>query len=184
MWDFAALRILFCIILVLLVPAVIMPSTSAQPMFMSGWKKGRETGLPIPRFVSIKAKTARMRVGPGTAYQIIWVYSAPALPIEILAEYGHWRQVRDSTGSSGWMYAALLSGRRTGLVAPWAKTDVMLYRARSLTAAIVAQLQPDVRVRLYSCDGSWCEVSVAGDPATGFIKQSAVWGAYPGEIFH
>ncbi len=37
---------------------------------------GRQTGLIIPRFVSLGASRANMRVGPGIQYLIKWVYVA------------------------------------------------------------------------------------------------------------
>jgi SH3-like domain-containing protein len=33
-------------------------------------KAGRETGLPLPRFVSLKAQSVNLRVGPGRKYKI------------------------------------------------------------------------------------------------------------------
>ena len=38
------------------------------------------------------------------------------LPLEITAEYGQWRRVRDADGVGGWVHHALLSGVRTALV--------------------------------------------------------------------
>src|SRR5690606_28755156 len=85
----------------------------------SGYTLGRSTGYPIPRFVSLKSAKARMRVGPSTTYRILWVYQRAGTPLEIIDEWGNWRRVRDDAGTSGWMHAALLSGRRTAVVAPW-----------------------------------------------------------------
>jgi SH3-like domain-containing protein len=31
-----------------------------------------------------------------------------------------------------------------------------------------------------SCDGAWCDVSVGG--YSGYVEQSMLWGAYPGEV--
>jgi SH3-like domain-containing protein len=33
--------------------------------------------------------------------------------------------------------------------------------------------------KINQCDGEWCEMNFAGH--TGWISQSLVWGAYPGE---
>ncbi|WP_432444550.1 hypothetical protein [Rhizobium leguminosarum] len=44
------------------------PSAPASSTWM---KKGRETGLPIPRFVSLKTTSARMRIGPAFEYAIV-----------------------------------------------------------------------------------------------------------------
>jgi SH3-like domain-containing protein len=146
---------------------------------------GRITGLPLPRYVSIKAATARMRVGPSTDYPIRWIYEAKGLPIEIIEEYGEWRQVRDSDGTNGWMNAVLLSGKRTGLVTPWDKAKgplVSLRNGPGPTNSIVAELQPGVRLNISHCDSHWCKVSVQNQSLAGYVRQGLVWGVYPSEI--
>jgi SH3-like domain-containing protein len=146
---------------------------------------GRVTGFPLPRYVSIKSGRARMRVGPSSDYPIRWVYEARGLPIEIIEEYGNWRQVRDSDGTTGWMSAVLLSGNRTGLVAPWRSAKDPMVKLRdgaSPKADVVAELQPRVRLNIRNCDRHWCEVSVQGDGTSGFIRQELVWGVYRDEI--
>ena len=82
---------------------------------------GTATGLPLPRFVSLKSDEVNARVGPGADYQIAWVFRRAGLPVEVLAEFENWRQIRDSSGSTGWVNAGLTSARRTAVVAPWVK---------------------------------------------------------------
>ncbi|WP_018899639.1 SH3 domain-containing protein [Rhizobium sp. 2MFCol3.1] len=143
--------------------------------------KGRETGLKVPRFVSLRSREARMRVGPSLDYGIAWIYRVPGLPLEITAEYGNWRQVRDSDGVSGWMHRALLSSNRTAIVGPWLSAHVPLRDGPSSSARKLASLTPRVRVAISDCDGSWCKVDVTGHDLDGFIRQSALWGVYPNE---
>ena len=33
------------------------------------------SGLPVPRFVTLKSDKVNMRVGPGREYQLTWVYT-------------------------------------------------------------------------------------------------------------
>ena len=82
-------------------------------------KKGRETGLPIPRFVSLKAKAVNLRVGPGKKYAIEWHYKKRGLPVEVIQEFDRWRRVRDADGATGWVLHSLLSAKRTAVIAPW-----------------------------------------------------------------
>lgn len=146
------------------------------------------SGLPLPRFVSMKAGRANLRVGPGTEYAVSWLYTRPGLPMEIIQEYDHWRHVRDSDGTDGWIYQSLLSGERTAEAAPWMEgksakdpTYVVMYKDPSKSAAVVAKLQPGVIVRLHSCTGQWCDASVKG--SSGWVAQAELWGAYPNEVF-
>lgn len=153
----------------------------AQAAFNDGWKKGRSTGFPIPRFVSLKSRTAHMRVGPSLDHPTSYVYSARGLPLEIIEEYGNWRRVRDQQGASGWMFAALLSGNRTAVVGPWIKETVPLRIAPASDGRPVAQLQAEVKLDIVRCDGRWCRAQLQNRRLAGFIRQADLWGVYPGE---
>jgi SH3-like domain-containing protein len=136
--------------------------------------------LPLPRFVSLKASSANLRVGPGTGYDIQWVMTRPGIPLEIYQQYGNWRRVRDWEGTTGWIFGPLLSGRRTGIAAPWAKNNVALRKKPTIDGPIAAWLEPHVRVKLRRCDGKWCAVALG--VTTGFVKQTDLWGVYPDEV--
>ncbi len=74
------------------------------------------SGLPIPRYVSLKSDHVNVRAGPTKDNDVAWVYTRSGLPVEITAEFENWRRVRDSEGAEGWVYHSLLSGRRTAVV--------------------------------------------------------------------
>ncbi len=140
------------------------------------------SGLPLPRFVSLKSGRVNSRIGPGVNYAVDWMYMKPGLPMEIIQEYDNWRRVRDSDGSEGWINQSLLSGRRTAIAAPWQRGKNAVIRLLSepaTSAAAVATLEPGVVGVIRSCDGEWCEVSFDGH--TGWVGQESIWGAYPGE---
>lgn len=144
------------------------------------------TGLPLPRFASLKASRVNMRVGPGTEYASSWLYTRPGLPVEIIAEFENWRRIRDAEGTEGWVYHSMLSGQRTAVAAPWMREKgeniyVNLRRSALKDANVVAKLQPGVLVKLKECTGDWCEAEVDG--TEGWLHQGEVWGAYPGEAF-
>ena len=82
-------------------------TVAAHAQDSAGRKPGTVTGLPIPQFVSLKATEVNARVGPGPDYQIAWVFKRAGLPVEVLAEFDSWRQVRDSDGVTGWVAAPL-----------------------------------------------------------------------------
>jgi SH3-like domain-containing protein len=141
------------------------------------------SGLPLPRFVSLKSGRVNSRIGPGLNYSVDWLYLKPGLPMEIIQEYDNWRRVRDADGAEGWINQSLLSGRRTAIVAPWQKgkeATIDLRADPDGDARAVAVLQPGVIGTIKSCTGEWCQMSFDGH--TGWISQSLVWGAYPGEL--
>ncbi len=77
---------------------------------------GKGTGLPLPRFVSLRAREVNLRIGPGVQYPVDWVYLRQNLPVEIVAEYGTWRKIRDWQGTQGWVHQSMVSGTRTFIV--------------------------------------------------------------------
>lgn len=144
------------------------------------------SGLPLPRFVSLKAQRVNLRIGPGTDYAVSWLYLKSGLPVEIIQEYDNWRRVRDADGTEGWVNQSLLSGERTAIAAPWMRGDgqdiyVNLRRDSMPTASVVAKLEPGVVLRLDECNGNWCHAEAGG--VEGWVSQAEIWGAYPGEAF-
>jgi SH3-like domain-containing protein len=152
----------------------ISPTAVAKPSV------GAVSGLPIPRFVSVKADKVNVRRGPSRDHDIAWIFQRSGLPVEITAEFETWRRIRDSDGTEGWVMHSMLSGRRTALVAPWSKgTTVDLHASDEEDSAVVAKLEPGVTAQIKECTGEWCRLD--GDGFRGWVRQSDVWGAYPGE---
>lgn len=163
----------------LLVPA----GLSAQEDAPGGpGSANKPSGLPVPRFVSLKSDRVNVRKGPSPEHGIAWVFNRAGLPVEITAEFGHWRKVRDAEGAEGWVFRGLLSARRTAVVSPWVKEvsgSLPLYAGRSEGGAVVAKLQPGVLTSVTSCDGEWCRLSL--DKFEGWMKQDRLWGVYRNE---
>ena len=142
------------------------------------------SGLPLPRFVSLKADKVHVRQGPGTDHKIAWVFQQAGLPVEVIQEFETWRRVRDSEGAMGWVFHAMLSGRRTVLILPWEAKDGKSVQAElrasgSASSPAVALVEAGVLANVRSCDGSWCEISVG--PHAGHIEQKKLWGVYDKE---
>lgn len=148
------------------------------------------SGLPLPRFVSLKSDKVNVRVGPSRQNALVWTYQHKGLPVEIIYEFDNWRKIRDSNGETGWVLSALLAGTRTAMVMTWNKEDISsdgkkvaalekLYKRPDETAAIVAQVESGVIGRVKTCDGQWCRLEMKG--YSGWMKQQLLWGVYPGE---
>jgi SH3-like domain-containing protein len=141
---------------------------------------GSASGLPIPRYVSLKSDRVNLHEGPAKDHRTIWVFQRAGLPVEITAEFETWRKVRDSDGAEGWVLHSLLSGRRTALVAPWKKNiDLTLYEKPNAGSSPLARLEPNVLGNVRNCDGNWCRIR--GEGFDGYIQQSNLWGVYPNE---
>ena len=132
---------------------------------------------PVPRFASLRSDEVNLRAGPGKQYPVDWVFTRRALPVEITADYGHWRKIRDIDGSEGWAHQSLLSARRWVIITGEIRT---LLRAPEPGAAPVARAEPGVIARLLACRGVWCRVEI--ERYTGWIERGQIWGVYADEV--
>lgn len=138
------------------------------------------SGLPLPRFVSLRSGEVNMRTGPGVQYPVEWVYMRRDLPVEVIAEFETWRKVRDWEGTQGWIHQSMLSGKR-GLIITG---DVRNLRSKDdAKSPVVARLEPGVIARLLDCTkgNGWCEIEVEG--RKGWLRHVDFWGAYKNEVF-
>ncbi|HET8727322.1 MAG TPA: SH3 domain-containing protein [Alphaproteobacteria bacterium] len=143
-----------------------------------------DSGLPVPRFVTLGSDEINVRTGPGSRYPVDWVFVRRNLPVEIVAEFDTWRRIRDVEGTEGWVHQAMLSGRRSLVVTG---PDIRDLRAEpSPSAATVARAEPGVVGRLLRCPAEgdagagWCYAEIGG--YRGWIARSDIWGIYPGEV--
>jgi SH3-like domain-containing protein len=138
------------------------------------------SGLPVPRFVSLKVDRVNVRGGPDKDHDVSWIYTRVGWPVEITAEFENWRRIRDSDGSEGWVYHSLLSGKRMAAVQLKSKTDLAPLHAKpDAESAVLARLQSGVLGSVKHCNGSWCRLT--GDGFDGWIEQQRLWGVYPDE---
>lgn len=173
-----------------LLAAVVLASMDAGATLAA--QQDNPSGLPLPRFVSTRSSPINVRVGPGTRYDIAWIYLRPGTPVEIVQEFDTWRKIRDVDGQEGWVHQNLLTGKRTGVVAPWSEEiRIPLYAGESQESGVRAILGPGFPVEVSQCDGAWCEVSATdhpdhGRPATywGYLPQTELWGVYKDETFN
>jgi len=135
------------------------------------------TGLPVPRWVTIKAGRVNVRQGPDLKQDILWTYVKPGTPVEIIAETEGWRQIMDVDCSKGWVKAGLLDGRRNVLVTG-ALNAPLLSEPRE-DAQTLAYAAPGLVARLVSCTGRWCSVASRG--YEGYVERSRLWGVHPDE---
>jgi SH3-like domain-containing protein len=143
---------------------------------------GSASGLPIPRFVSLKADRVNVRAGPTKDHDVAWVYTRSGLPVEVTAEFENWRRIRDWEGAEGWVYHSMLSGKRTAIVsvATKAKDDLVpLHETASPESELAAKLQAGVLGTVKNCKPGWCRI--AGKGFDGWIQQERLWGVYPNE---
>lgn len=141
---------------------------------------GPETsGLPLPRFASLRAGEVNVRTGPGVQYPVDWVFQRQGLPVEVIAEYRTWRKIRDWQGTQGWVHQSLLAGKRTVIVI--GGTRALLAKPEADAKAVV-QLEAGVVANLVNCpeQSTWCRIEVDG--FDGWLRRVDFWGVLKDEV--
>lgn len=157
-------------------PAVAQDVTHLSSNADAAPEIGPETNLPLPRFVSLKAKEANVRRGPSLSHRIDWVFQRRSMPLQVTAEYGHWRRVIDRDGQGGWVHYTMLSGARTVIVE---QDTLSLHSRANAESRETAQLERGVIARVRECGDGWCEVTAGG--YKGWAPQAVFWGVAEGE---
>lgn len=147
---------------------------------MSADARRNLSGLAVPRFMSLRAGRANLRAGPGTSYPARWTLvrpdGKPGVPLEVIAEWNVWRQVRDPEGETGWLDRAMLSTDRTFLVTGETRT---LHARPDLAAPAVWRAEPGVVASIVTCADRWCRIALDG--RSGWILREQGFGTYPNE---
>jgi len=156
---------------------VVVPTSASPAVVPDAPTVGPETNLPLPRFVSLKTDEGNARRGPALDQRIDWVFVREDMPLQITAEYGHWRRVEDRDGEGGWVHYSLLSGTRTVII----DQDRLPLRTRpEEDGPEVALMEQNVVARLETCEVDWCRVSAGG--YGGWAPKSALWGVGADEV--
>ena len=136
-----------------------------------------DVGLKVPRFVSLHSDKVNLRTGPGRQYPIEWVLTRKDMPVEIVAQFEHWRRIRDWDGTEGWVQEHMVDGKRYVIVGKGGVRP--LYQQPDPASAVVARAEPGVVARLLECRGPLCRVEA--DEISGWMRRSDIWGVLPDE---
>ena len=139
---------------------------------------GIETGLEIPRYVSLKSNDANIRVGPSKNYPIEIKYIKKDYPLKVLEEYKDWRKVEDFKMNIGWIHKSLISGNRTGIVLSKNNNNIELLN--TLGGNVIGEIGRGNIVYLKKCKIDWCYVAV--NNFKGWMNKKYIWGIKEKEI--
>src|SRR5207245_9793716 len=101
-----------------------------------------DVALKVPRSVSLHSDNVNLRTGPGRQYPIEWVLTRKDMPVEVIAQFEHWRRIRDWEGTAGWVQERMVAGRRTVIVSKGAERP--LHQQPDAASAVVARAAPGV----------------------------------------
>lgn len=133
--------------------------------------------LPVPRFVTIKFNEVNARTGPENDCPIEWIYLKKDEPVEVIAEYGKWRKIKDVDGEGGWVHSSVIAGKRSIIII--GKNPVPMLENPSNHKNVKANLLPNLRCSLHKCEKDWCLVTCKNHK--GWVSRKHIWGIYPEE---
>ena len=139
---------------------------------------GKETGLEIPRYVSLKSNEANIRVGPSQNYPIEIKYIKKNYPLKVLEEYEEWRKVEDFKKNTGWIHKSLISGTRTGIIL--SKDNKNIDLLNTLDGNVIGEIGKGNIVFLEKCKINLC--LVASRNYKGWVDKKYIWGVKEKEI--
>ena len=137
------------------------------------------SGLPVPRFASLKSDHAFARTGPSMDYPIKYVYKREGLPIQIIQEFDAWRKIKDPDGETGWVHKLLLSGTRTAMTR---ETVTPVFKSPE-GDSLIAEIESGVIITLDKCNGLMCAIRFGARDAQqkGWVSQKNMWGVAESE---
>ena len=141
---------------------------------------GKETGLEIPRYVSLKSNEANIRVGPSTNYPIAIKYIQKNYPLKILEEYDDWRKIEDLTENNGWIHKSLISGDRTAVIV--SNNDDKIKIFNTIEGKTIGNIGIGNIVSINKCKIDWCSISF--NNYKGWIHKKNIWGVEDVEIIN
>ena len=139
---------------------------------------GNETGLEIPRYVSLKSNDSNIRVGPSMNYPIKFKYIIKNYPLRVIEEYEDWRKVEDFKNNIGWIHKSLISGTRTGIVLSKKNKNIELLN--TLEGSVIGEIGINNIINLEKCKIDWCLVSARN--FKGWMNKNNIWGVKQNEI--
>ena len=136
----------------------------------------RGSGLPVPRFVSLKSDVVNMRVGPGHEYPLQWIYLRKNLPLKVISEFDVWRKVVDHEGETGWVHNQLVSLKRYAVIT---SSNAKLRADPNEQGNVTATAEAGVLMEIQYCEGQWCRLGT--ENAKGWVERRQFWGVLPNE---
>ncbi len=141
-----------------------------------------DSGRILPRMASLRSKLVNARSGPGSRYPIEWVYKQKNAPVEIIAEFDLWRQIRDWEGSETWVYKPMLSSQR------WIKMTNQqtsnIYAKPEINAKIIAKVEDQVIGKVEKCPEGKDFCLIKFTSIEGWVKRDDFFGVYPDEVIN
>ena len=149
--------------LVLLAPASFAAEKTDRPT---------PSGLPVPRYVSLKFEKVNARSAPGDDSRLLWVYKTKGLPVQVVAETAEWRRICDPEGGLAWVHRRTTDGKR--MVMRLQPDALAMHAKPEDKSRVVADLASRALADLDRCKDGWCRLKASH--TSGWVPAAEVWG--------
>ena len=128
-------------------------------------------GAWAQQYVSVTAREANMRSGPGTRHAVQWSLSR-GYPLQVVARRGDWLQVRDFERDTGWVHRSL-TGKSTHRVV---RVSVANLRAQPRAGGkLLGKVERGEIVQRLARRGDWVQVRRESGQR-GWVASRLLWG--------
>ena len=141
---------------------------------------GIETGLKIPRFVSLKSDNSNLRVGPSENYPVKLKFIVANMPVEIIDEYKNWRKIIDYEENEGWIHKSLIKSKRFAIVNTPHQEGLQVFNKPK--GNNIGKIGKKNVLEVKTCLMNWCKVKYGKN--TGWVNKLNLWGVYEKEIIN
>lgn len=138
-----------------------------------------ESGLAIPRMVSLRSDTVNGRAGPSKKYPIEWIYQQKGAPVEIINEFELWRQIKDWEGSVSWVHKTMLTGRRFARVTTLGQNNI--YAKAKYDSKVVAKVEDGAIGEILKCKKGNEFCLLRFENIEGYMPRKDLFGVYDDE---
>ena len=153
----------------LLAAAALLPTA----LLAADKEKPSPSGLPVPRYISLKSNDVNARYAPEGDAPVRWVYHTKGLPVQVLAETPDWRRICDPEHGVAWIHRSNTDGRR--MVMRLKPQPLALHDGPKADSGVRAYLASRALAELDRCNkDEWCKLK-AGH-VSGWVPAGEVWG--------
>ncbi len=141
---------------------------------------GSDTGLELPRYVSLKSDESNLRIGPSKNYPISIKYMRRDYPLKIIEEYSDWRKIIDFKNNTGWIHKSLIKGERNGIIVSDSNFNIEIYNTSD--GKIIGYVENGSIVFIPKCKTNWCQIHK--NNYKGWVRKEYIWGVKKNEEFN
>ena len=127
----------------------------------------------FPKLVSIKTSKANLRYGPGKNYPVKLVFIKKQIPLVIIDQFEHWREVLTTQNIIGWIHKSQLTIKHRSIIL---KPDYLRKKPK-LSSKKIAFLGHNLNVSIIKCKVFWCKISSKKGKISGWYIKKFLWGS-------